>query len=65
MFRDDEFPDGLSHSVEHLKLRADLEALRLKAKKFCDNEEAILGCNFDDIIRKTGHGTLFWLYSKY
>ena len=60
MFRDDEFPDGLSHSTEHLKLRDDLETLRLRAKKFCDNKEAILGCNFDDIIRKTGHGTFFW-----
>ena len=59
MFRDDDFPEGLSHSQEHLKLRDDLEALRLRAETFCDNEEAILGCKFDDIIRKIGHGTLF------
>ena len=58
MFRDDELPEGLSHSEDHLKLRNDLEKLRVKAETFCNNGEMILGCNPDDIIRKTGHGTL-------
>ena len=59
MFRDDEFPEGLSHSEEHLKLRKELEDLRVRAEIFHENEEAIFGCNPDDIIRKTAHGRQF------
>ena len=65
MLRDDEFPEELSHSEEHLKLRDDLEKLRLRAEIFCDNDTAVLGCEPDHIIRKVAHGTFSWLYCKY
>ena len=65
MYRDDEFPEGLSHSENHLKLRNELEELRVQAETFCDNEEMILGCKPDDIFRKTAHGTKLSSYSKY
>ena len=58
MLRDDELPEGLSHAENHLKLRNDLEKLRIRAEMFCDNEQTVLGCKPDDIIRKIAHGTL-------
>ena len=59
MYRDDELPEGLSHSVDHLKLRSDLERLRVHAGKLHENNEIKLGCRHDEILRKTAHGTKF------
>ena len=64
MYRDDEFPEGLSHEEKHLKLRDDLEKLRVVAEKFCKNGEMVLGCSFDDLIRKTGHGRKLFIIHK-
>ena len=65
MYRDDEFPEGLSHSKDHLSLRSELEKLRVSVKKLHENDEILLGCRYDQIIRKTAHRTRTFYYDNF
>ena len=57
LYRDDDFPDGLSHSQEREKLRDDLEKLRIIHEKFERAGKLKLGFDWKKLIRKVGHST--------